>query len=348
MPFCNRKFNRREVHCNDLGSSRPDPSIMHLPISLTRVLAATSACLLLVVLGEITASAATLSATSLTFAGQLVGTTSSAQAVTLTNSGTTALPITSVTIAGTNATDFAETNNCGTSLAAGAKCSLSVTFKPSAVGSRTAKLSIVEGSAISTQNISLSGTGASAVPGLGLSTSSLSFGNVADYVTSSGQTITLTNTGGATLTISSRTVTGTNAADFLENSTCGTSLAAGAKCTVVILFTPHAAGARSAALSIADNASGSPQSVKLSGTGVHDVMLSWSGAGAGYTGYSVYRGTVAGSESKTALNATPISGTSYTDATVTAGATYYYTVMATGSGTTSMKSNEAKATVPSP
>ena len=116
-------------------------------------------------------------------------------------------------------------------------------------------------------------------------------------MTSPVQTVTLTNTGTTALSISSLAVTGTNAGDFAENSTCGSSVAAGAECTIALTFTPPATGARTATLSVADNASGSPQSVSLSGSASHDVMVSWSdSSSSGVMGYYVYRGTAPGAE----------------------------------------------------
>jgi fibronectin type 3 domain-containing protein len=169
--------------------------------------------------------------------------------------------------------------------------------------------------------------------------------------TSGAQTVTLTNTGGASLSIANFTVTGADASDFAETNLCGSSVVAGAKCTIAVMFTPSATGTRTAALSISDNANGSPKTVSLSGTGSHDVMLSWTAsATAGVLGYYVYRGTASGGESSTPLNSTPINGTTYTDANVTAGATYYYVVKTVASDevTQSTASNQATATVPSP
>jgi len=78
-------------------------------------------------------------------------------------------------------------------------------------------------------------------------------------MTSTAQTVTLTNTGSTSLTLSGVAVTGANSADFVQNNNCGSSLAAGSNCTIVLLFTPSASGARSATLSITDNATGSPK-----------------------------------------------------------------------------------------
>jgi hypothetical protein len=106
------------------------------------------------------APAVSLSPTSLTFSSQTVNTTSAAQSVTLTNSGNAALTISSIGISGANAGDFSQTNTCGSSLAAGASCTISVTFKPTATGTRTAAVSIADNATGSPHTVSLTGTGA--------------------------------------------------------------------------------------------------------------------------------------------------------------------------------------------
>jgi fibronectin type 3 domain-containing protein len=149
------------------------------------------------------------------------------------------------------------------------------------------------------------------------------------------------------LSITSLAITGANSGDFVEVAdTCGSSVAAGGNCTIGVTFTPSVAGNETAVITIADNASGSPQTVSLSGTGAHDVILSWSGSGSsGVSGYYVYRGTTSAGESSTPLNSTPINGITYTDTNVTAGATYYYYVTTVGSdGVQSSPSSETEAT----
>ena len=287
-----------------------------------------------------------LTPTSISFGSQSVGTTSAAQSVTLTNSGNAALSVTGVTLAGTNASAFAQSNTCGSSVAAGGTCTISVTFTPTASGSDTASVSIADNASGSPQGVSLSGTGTTTVASL--SPTSVSFGNEPIDVTSSAQSVTLSNTGTATLGITSIGLAGTNASDFAQSNACGSSLAAGANCTIVVMFTPSEAAAETASLSITDNASGSPQTVSLTGTGTHDVILSWTAStSSAVAGYNVYRGTSSGGESSTPLNSTPVNGTTYTDATVTAGTTYYYVVMAVNSSNVqSAASNESEATVP--
>lgn len=108
---------------------------------------------------------ANLSTASLTFGSQQTGRTSSAQAVTLTNNGTAQLTINSIAIAGANAGDFKQTNNCGTSLAVNTSCTISITFAPSNTGTRSASLVISDNASGSPQTVALSGTGT----GLGIS-----------------------------------------------------------------------------------------------------------------------------------------------------------------------------------
>jgi probable HAF family extracellular repeat protein len=205
---------------------------------------------------------ASLSPSNLTFSTQAIGTTSAAETVTLKNTGTTSLTITSIAIIGTNAGDFAQTHTCGGSLAAAASCTISVRFKPTASGTRTAALSITDNAAGSPQEVSLTGSGTTAK----LSPTGLIFGTIA-IGTARAKTVTLTNVGAATLTITAIAITGTNAGDFAQTHTCGSSLAPGASCAIRVTFKPTASGARMADLSVTDNAAGSPQHVPLSGIG---------------------------------------------------------------------------------
>ncbi len=208
--------------------------------------------------------AVTLTPTSLNFGAVATGVTSAIKTVTLKNSGKATLTITAITITGTNSGDFPETSTCGSSLAAGAACIIKVQFKPSATGARSASVSITDNAAGSPQQVPLSGTGTTAK----LVPTPLGFGTLAVGLTSVVHKVTLTNVGTTALTISSIAVTGAEAADFPETATtCGSSLAAAASCTVSLTFKPSTTGARSANLTVTDNAAGSPQQVPLSGTG---------------------------------------------------------------------------------
>jgi hypothetical protein len=114
--------------------------------------------------GVAPASAAALSAASLTFPAQAIGTTSAVQTVTLTNSGQLPLSIASIVASG----DFAQTNTCGAAVPAGSACVLSVTFSPTADGSRTGAVAITDNAADSPQTVSLTGAG----PAMTVSTAS--------------------------------------------------------------------------------------------------------------------------------------------------------------------------------
>jgi dienelactone hydrolase len=214
------------------------------------------------------AATVTISKTSLNFAPQLVGTTGAVQQTTLTSSGYLPLDITSIAIDGTDAGDFSQTNTCGSSVAPGARCTISVVFKPTQIGPRTANVTISDNTTNSPQSIALSGAGEATGPNVTLSTTSLNFG-LGFPVT---QSLELTNYGSVALSISGISIKGANPGDFLQTNTCGTSVASAASCTISVTFKPTSSSTFTASLSIADNAPGSPQAVSLSGSGV-DVQL---------------------------------------------------------------------------
>lgn len=204
----------------------------------------------------------TLLPTSLTFPSQVLKTTSAAQTATLANGSASALSITSIAISGTNAADFAQTNNCGSSLGAGSNCTINVTFTPSNINHRVATLTVTDGAG--TQTVALSGTGTAA----SFAPTSLTFSAQTVGTTSSAQTTTMTNnSGGSAISITSITITGANSSDFGETNTCGSSLAAKKTCAISVTFTPSATGTRTAAVSVTDSGGGSPQTVPLTGTG---------------------------------------------------------------------------------
>jgi hypothetical protein len=208
---------------------------------------------------------AQLTPTSLSFGSQIVNTTSGAQTVTVLNNGTAALDLSGIAITGPNASDFAQTNNCPTSLAVNASCTINVTFTPTASGSRSASVTLTENTDVRT--ISLSGTGATTAPAVSLSPTSLNLGSQTVGTSGSAQVITLTNSGMAALTISGLAISGTNASEFAQTNNCPASLPVGSSCAINVTFTPTASGTRSASLTITDNAADSPQTVALSGTG---------------------------------------------------------------------------------
>jgi hypothetical protein len=210
---------------------------------------------------------------SLNFGNQGIGIPSQPLTSTLSNSGSTALAISSIKIIGTNAADFAETNNCGTSLPAGGVCNINVTFTPMAVGNRAGTVTVTDGAANSPQTVQLVGVGTP--PAVTLSPTNLSFGNETLGIPSQPQSAMLTNSGTGLLTISSIQVTGANKNDFAEKNNCPHSVRPNDSCTITVTFTPSALGNRNAAVTITDNAPDSPQTLPLSGVGVLPaVMLS--------------------------------------------------------------------------
>jgi hypothetical protein len=358
---------------------------------------------------------------ALKFANQGIDTTSLEQSVTLTNVGATPLAITNIATGG----DFAETNDCGSSLSIGKPCTVDVTFAPTADGVRSGMLSFADNSSVVPQALTLSGTGTGAgfmisvapgssaaqtvtagqaasyslvftpeggssgtitltcsgaptgancvttpasfaltgtsgmtatinvattaiaftpvvprsmparpvslrlrlnlgwfglllgtflvfalltitvgrarqptwlaltaaailvliwagcgggggsvsvgpppAPSAAISPSSLTFSSKNQGTTSPVQSVMLTNSGSAALSITGISVGGTNPSDFQQSNSCGSSVVAGGNCSIGVTFTPTATGSRSATLSIGDNATGSPQLVSLAGTGV--------------------------------------------------------------------------------
>jgi hypothetical protein len=213
-----------------------------------------------------------VSPTTLAFGSQYVNTASAARTVTLSNTGSGPLTIASIAFRGTNPTHYSQTNTCGTSVAAGGNCTISVTFKPTAFGARPASLIVTDnhnGVVGSTQTVSLTGSGTA--PVAAVSPTTQAFGNQNVNTTSAARTVTLSNTGTAPLTIASIAIGGTNPGDYAQTNTCAATVAAGANCVISVRFTPTAAGARSASLVVTDDSNGtagSTQTVALTGAGV--------------------------------------------------------------------------------
>src|SRR5437016_4994021 len=188
--------------------------------------------------------------------------------VTLTNTGAAAFTFIPFAACIRFSSVTAVASCCPTSpatLAAGANCTINVTFTPTALGARTGTLSLADNAGGSPQIMTLSGNGTA--PGVGLAPTRLGFGNQPLATTSTPMTVTLTNTGAAALTINSFAASGDSAATSTAptlHDALPISLAAGANCTINVTFTPTASGARTGSLSVTDNAGGSPQIMTLS------------------------------------------------------------------------------------
>jgi hypothetical protein len=203
---------------------------------------------------------AVLTPASLSFSSPL-NTSSAAQTVTLSNPGTATL--TGIVITTTGSATFAQTSTtCGTTLAAAATCTISLSFTPTAAGTATGTLSVADNATGSPQTVALTGTGA--LPLATLSSASIAFSPQYIGSTSAASTVTLTNNGAATLTLSSIAASGSG---FAQTNTCGLTLAIGASCSISATFTPAAASAYTGAITITDSAANSPQTIALSGTG---------------------------------------------------------------------------------
>ena len=213
---------------------------------------------------------------ALDFGDQRTGSASAAETVTLTNTGTAALTLTSIAVAG----DFARTTDCPLSpdaLAAGAPCTISVTFTPAANGPRTGQLTVTAETPASPYIVDLTGTGIS--PVVSLFPTGLSFGEQLVGSTSAARTVTLSNAGSGPLNITSIAAS----SGFDESNNCGRSLDRGASCILSVTFAPTTAGNHTGTLTINDDAAGSPHKLSLSGMGTDFALVVAAGASASVT-----------------------------------------------------------------
>jgi hypothetical protein len=212
----------------------------------------------------------TSSPATLSFGNQALGVSSAPKISIFKNTQTVPLTINSIAISGTNAPDFALAGTCLTisvPLKAGNTCTISVTFTPSALLARSASVVITDSASTSPQTIALTGTGVAPVT---LSPTTLSFGTVVVGNTTSAKAIVLTNHQNAKLSFTSIVATG----DFaIAGNNCGASIAGGATCTVNVTFSPKAIGGRAGTLTFTDSALGSTQTVAFSGTGSVPVTI---------------------------------------------------------------------------
>ncbi len=243
--------------------------------------------------------------TSLTFSSQTVGTTSASKSVTVKNTGTLSTTLSIGAATG----DFAQTNNCSTSLAAnGGSCTLMVTFTPTTTGTRTGSISITDQATNSPQMVKLTGTGKAPTVIVTPSPTSETFAAQAIGTTSAAKTITVKNTGTGSTPITISPASG----DFaVKATTCGPTLGASpASCTISVTFTPEAAGTLTGDITITDNATNSPQTVKLTGAGkAGTVVVTVSPTSETFAAQTV--GTTSGAKTVTVKNtgtaSTPIS-----------------------------------------
>src|SRR5579883_1078891 len=207
----------------------------------------------------------TVSPRQYTFASQAVGTVSSPEVITLTNGQSTALNVSSVQIAA----PFQQTNNCVGTVAAGASCTISVTYAPTAVGYTSRTLTITDNASNSPQTVAIAGNAYAPVK---LSNSSFGFSNQVVGRSSTAQTVTLTNQQPSPLTITSITTAGSN--EFHVNNTCipagrsSGTVPGNSSCYISVVFSPTATGFVTGSFTVNFNAYGSPATVTYTGTGI--------------------------------------------------------------------------------
>ncbi|HET6142344.1 MAG TPA: immunoglobulin domain-containing protein [Candidatus Acidoferrales bacterium] len=182
---------------------------------------------------------------------------------------------------------------------------------------------------------------------LNASTGSLNFSSV-NIGSNSSLPVTFTNNGNSNVTISNVSLSG--AGYTVSGVQTGLILTPGQSATMSVTFTPATAGSLPGSVAVTSNASNSPATITLSGTGVqavsHSVTLTWNASTSTVNGYNVYRSTVSGGP-YTKVNSSPINATTYVDGGVAAGQTYYYVVTSVDANSVeSANSTEVSVVVP--
>ncbi len=208
--------------------------------------------------GGITTTTVALAPASLSFAPQQVQTASAAQTMVVTNTGRLTLNVSGISATG----DFSETDTCvGQAVAPEGTCGILVSYNPTQTGAEQGTLTIFANVSGGQLTAPLSGTGVAAGDVV-LTPPSLTFGAANVGAQTAAQTITIANTGGEAVTLTSETASG----DFsIAGNTCGNSLGANTSCTVSIVFAPAAPGTLTGALTVEDSLG--TQTAQLSGTG---------------------------------------------------------------------------------
>jgi hypothetical protein len=192
----------------------------------------------------------------LSFGVQTVGVSSAPQPVVLTNTGTATLSISGIVASG----DYEQTNNCNSSIAPNASCTINVTFTPTVAWARMGTVTVT-GNTIAPP-LFLSGMGSSGGT-VTVSEQTLTFSSQLVGSSSTPQSITLTNIGSAPASISGITVSG----DYTESNTCEATLNLGANCEITVTFTPTWSGSRSGSVVVNYTDPPSLDVISLSGTG---------------------------------------------------------------------------------
>jgi hypothetical protein len=270
----------------------------------------------------------------------------STQPLIITNTGTATLTITQVNETGSafKVSGFTLPINVNV----GQQASITVAFLPTAVGAVAGNISIVSNAPTSPTSVTLNGTGIGATLTLSVNPTSLSFGNITTATSSAPQTVTISNTGNSSVTISQVTLTG--AGYSMTGGNAPVTLSPSQNLILTVMFSPTVVGSVSGSISIVSNASVSPGPITLTGTGVapvqHSVTLTWTASTSTVAGYNVYRGTTSGGP-YTKISSSLITTLAYTDTTVQSGTTYFYVATSVdSSGDESVNSNEVSAPIP--
>ena len=206
-----------------------------------------------------------LSPSQLHFDVHAVGTTSSVQLVTMTNIGTAALPVTTIT---SDASEFVLVNDAcsGQSIPIGGTCLFGVQFSPTQAGAQSGHLEVLSAAGTSPDHIAVTGTGGEAA--VTLSPNHLSFGHQDLGTVSGPRVVTVTNSGNTSLALAS--VSSQNSAEFpLASDTCsGESIPPGHSCVFSVTFAPSGDGGSSGSITLDSNAPQSPHSMSVGGNGV--------------------------------------------------------------------------------
>ncbi len=195
------------------------------------------------------------------------GQTSQPLPVSVKNVGQAPLTVSGAQLTGAQASDFAiSADHCsGQTVEPGEACEIDVTYSPASEGSYSAALAVSDNASDSPQNVTLTGTtptDASVAP------TSIDFGTVTPGQTSAPHGVTVTNTGGAPLEVSSAQITGPQASYFAvaQDQCSGQSIQPGGSCSITVTFGPSSSGGYNAVLSVADNTTDSTHQVSLTGS----------------------------------------------------------------------------------
>jgi N-acetylneuraminic acid mutarotase len=203
----------------------------------------------------------TFSATSLNFGILQIGLTSASQTVTVTNVSSHSVTFTSIASSG----DYSQTHTCPTTFNSGQSCTITVTFTPTASGTRNGSVTLKDNDPGSpTQTITLTGTGATNA--MTLLPATLTFPGITPG-TSSFMSVTLYNDGIAAVNITGFSISPADGT-FTQTNTCPPTLNPNTNCVITVTFTPPDSGTYNATLSVADTDKSSPQTASLSGTGL--------------------------------------------------------------------------------